>query len=316
MHVALVHNVTAGDREFEPDDLAGLLRAEGHEVGEFGKKKRDVSRAIASYPDVLAVAGGDGTVARAAAALAGSGMPLLVLPTGTANNIARTLGLDAPVPAIIGGLPSARSVRLDVGQVSGPWGDRTFVEGAGLGFIAAMLRGGRSLRARLERFVKTAGRPTESRVRGAARGVARLIERHPARYYEIDADGEDLSGEYLVVEAMNIREIGPNVQLAPQADPGDDLLDLVLVEPGERGPLADYVASAGVSAARPPTIARRVRSATISWPADDGHADDKPWPRARATLGDAVNGCVRVGVRGAVEVLVPRPAAGLHAPPE
>src|SRR5918992_4752795 len=131
MRVALVHNVTAGDREYESDDLTGLLRGAGHDVAEFGKRKRDVARAIATHPDVLAVAGGDGTVAKAAIALRDSELPLLVLPTGTANNIARSLGAARSVPEIIGPLPSARPVRLDIGQVSGPWGGKGFVQATG-----------------------------------------------------------------------------------------------------------------------------------------------------------------------------------------
>jgi diacylglycerol kinase (ATP) len=307
MRVALVHNVTAGGREYEPDDLVGLLRDAGHDVAEFGKKKRDVGRAVAAQPDVLVVAGGDGTVAKAAVALLDSKLPLVVLPTGTANNIARSLGVAGTVPAIIGALQSARSVRLDIGCLSAPWGEKTFVEAAGVGFLAAMLRGGRSVRARLKRFIKTTGRPAEKRLRGAARGTARLIQGHVGRHYEVRADGEDLSGEYLAVEAMNIRTIGPRLLLAPHADPGDGLLDLVLVKPGDRAALVDYVASLGTAAALPPTISRRVRRAEISWPEDDGHADDKPWPRARNEGGEDGRPPVRVGVQGAIAVLVPGP---------
>jgi diacylglycerol kinase (ATP) len=313
MHVALVHNVTAGDREFEPKDLVGLLRDAGHEVTEFAKTKRDVRRAIASHADVLAVAGGDGTVAKAAVALRDSELPLVVLPTGTANNIARSLGVAGPVPAIIRGLPSARTVRLDIGHLSAPWGEKTFVEAAGVGFLAATLRGGRSARARLKRFIKTVGRPTEKRVRGAARGIARLIGRHVARYYEVRADGENLSDEYLAVEAMNIREIGPRLPLAPHADPGDGLLDLVLVKAEDRAALVDYIASLGAAAELPPTISRRVRSAVIAWPADDGHVDDKPWPRARDEADEDRPPCVRVGLQGAISVLVPQPEAMRHS---
>ena len=305
MHVALVHNVTAGDREFEPEDLVGLLHGAGHEVSEFGKRKRDVERAIASCPDVLAVAGGDGTVAKAAAALLGSNFPLVVLPIGTANNIAQSLGMTGPVAAIVRNLATAGHTRLDIGHASGPWGAKTFVEAAGVGVIAGMLRGGRSLRARLQRFVKTAGRSSEKQVRGAARGVGRLISRQVARYYEVRADGDDLSGEYLAVEVMNIRQIGPRLLLAPDADPGDGLLDLVLVSPDARDALVDYVASPDTPVERVPAMSRRVRTAEISWPVGDGHVDDKPWPRARDKTKDDQRALVQLRVQGQITVLVP-----------
>ncbi|MDQ3949029.1 MAG: hypothetical protein M3282_01655 [Gemmatimonadota bacterium] len=306
MRVALVHNVTAGDREYESDDLAGLLRDAGHEVAEFGKKKRDVARAFATRPDLLAVAGGDGTVAKAAVALRDSTLPLplFVLPTGTANNIARSLGIVGTVPEIIGALPSAQPVRLDIGHVSAPWGERAFVEAVGVGFMSALLRGGRTARARLERFVRTVGRPLDKQLAGAARGVARLIRRHAPRYHEVHAGDEDLSGEYLAVEVMNIREIGPRLALAPHAEPGDGLLELVLVRPEQRAELVEYFASLGTSREFPPVISRRVSSAEISWPAADGHVDDEPWPRGRAGADDGGKQRVRVGLQGAITVLV------------
>jgi diacylglycerol kinase (ATP) len=313
MRVALVHNVTAGARDYEADDLTGLLREAGNEVAEFGKKKREVARAIASHPDLLAVAGGDGTVAKAAVALRDSQLPLFVLPTGTANNIARSLGVAGTVPEIIGALPSAQPVRLDIGHVSAPWGETFFVEAAGVGFMSALLRGGRSARARVKRFVRTVGRPMDKRLQGAARGVARLVQRHSPRYHEVHADGEDLSGEYLAVEAMNIREIGPHLVLAPQASPGDGLLDLVLVRPEDRAELVEYFASLGTSPEFPPIISRRVQRTEISWPAGDGHVDDEPWPPDHGGSGDGGETRVQIGLGGAITVLVARAAPGAAA---
>jgi diacylglycerol kinase family enzyme len=313
MHVALVHNVTAGDRKFEPEDLVGLLGRAGHEVSEFGMRKRDVARAIALYPDALAVAGGDGTVAKAAAALRGSNIPLVILPTGKANNIAQSLAVTGQVAAIIRNLATARHAPLDIGSASGSWGEKSFVEAAGLGVIADMLRGGRSPRARLRRFVKTVGRSSESEVRGAARGVGRLITRQVARYYEVRADGNDLSGEYLAVAAMNIRQIGPRLLLAPDANPSDGLLDLVLVTPDARDALVHYVSSPDMTVEHVPVVSRRVRTAEISWPADDGHLDDKPWPRAREERKKDESALVQVRVEGQITVLVPSTVAESRA---
>jgi diacylglycerol kinase (ATP) len=313
MRVALVHNVTAGDREYESEDLVGLLREAGHEVDEFGKKKRDVARAIASRPDLLAVAGGDGTVAKAATALRDSALPLFILPTGTANNIARSLGFAGSVPEIIGALASAQPVRLDIGHVSAPWGEKAFVEAAGVGFIGTVLRRGRSTRGRVERFVRTVGRPMDKQLQGAARGFARLLRHHTARYHEVRADGEDLSGEYLVVEAMNIRQVGPRLTLAPHARPGDGLLDLVLVRPEDRAELAEYFASLETLRDFPPVISRRVRQVEMSWRAGDGHVDDEPWPRDGGGADHGGDQRVRVGLQGAIRVLVT--AAGRRASP-
>ncbi|MEX2152542.1 MAG: diacylglycerol kinase family protein [Gemmatimonadaceae bacterium] len=298
MRIALVHNPDAGQGAYDADDLARLFRDRGYDVAVHGRSKKQVARAAESRPDVLVAAGGDGTVARVAIALAGTTIPLLILPVGTANNIARSLGIQATVPVLIDGLTSARQVRLDIGQVSAPWGEESFVEGAGVGFIGAMLRNEGSMRERLGRFLWNLV-PSQKR----PHGVARLIRRHPIRTYHMVADGSDLSGDYVTVEAMNIRAIGPRIALAPNADLADGHLDLVLVRPEDRDPLAEYVAleAPGLS---PPVEIRRVRRAEMTWIAGYGHVDDEPWPlRAESTRG-ADGAMVSVSLGRTVNVLI------------
>lgn len=68
--------------------------------------------------EVLAVAGGDGTVNAGARAALEHGRPLLVLPDGTLNNFARTLGLDT-VDTALEAYRDGRTARVDVGEVDG-----------------------------------------------------------------------------------------------------------------------------------------------------------------------------------------------------
>jgi diacylglycerol kinase family enzyme len=56
----------------------------------------------------------------------------------------------------------------------------------------------------------------------------------PAYPVKISLDQRDLSGQYVLVEAMHIPSVGPNLCLAPAADPGDGVLALVLVADRER----------------------------------------------------------------------------------
>ena len=67
-----------------------------------------------------------------------------------------------------------------------------------------------------------------------------LREAQPAEW-RIVADGTDLSGEFLGVEILNIRFVGPNVPLAPEADPSDGLLDVVLVTDADRDGILEYL---------------------------------------------------------------------------
>jgi diacylglycerol kinase (ATP) len=305
MRVALVHNRSAGEGHFTRGELAALLRDASHEVSEFGKKRKEIERAIAERPDILAVAGGDGTVAKAAIALNGSGIPMYVIPAGTSNNIARSLDLTFQ-PDGAAGLHVASRLSLDVGYVEAPWGRKRFVEATGAGFIGMMLRRGVTVRGRFTRFIKSFGRSRQSRITRTLAGVVRFLRAYPARYHEIVADGEDLSGNYLMVEAMSIRAIGPRLTLAPHAEPGDGWLDLVMVRPEDREELARYILSRCTEPRFPPIIARRVRTAEFSWPSRGGHVDDAPWPGSGRKVSDARGAArVRVGIEGTVTVLRP-----------
>src|SRR5690606_7135637 len=85
--------------------------------------------------DLVVAAGGDGTFGRVARRLVGSDRPLAILPLGTANNVARHLGLALDPSRAIAQLASAEERRMDVGVARGSFGTRLFFEGAGLGLL-------------------------------------------------------------------------------------------------------------------------------------------------------------------------------------
>ncbi len=76
-------------------------------------------RARAGGVDAILVAGGDGTLMRAAPALVEAGLPLGVLPMGTANDLARTLGLPADLAGAAGVVAEGRLKAIDLGSVNG-----------------------------------------------------------------------------------------------------------------------------------------------------------------------------------------------------
>jgi diacylglycerol kinase family enzyme len=279
MRIALVHNPAAGDSNLETDEIRRLLEVEGHVVQEYGKDRDDVQQAIAWSPDVLAVAGGDGTVARVATTMFTERctIPLCVLAMGTANNIARSLGVARPLPAIIATLATAPRKRLDIGHIVGPWGARHFVEAAGVGFIGSMLRNPMSRAALLVSSLRGAITGTDIDER-KARGVGRLVREQPARSIRVKIDGEDLSGKFVSVEAMNIREVGPNVCLAPDADPGDGYLDIALVGEEHRTDLSARVERGDTDDHPPEILIRRARRIELAWDPQFGHVDDEAWP--------------------------------------
>jgi len=305
MYVALYHNAKAGLREFTLEEIARLFRDEHHEVDVFSRGEHPTDAAIASDAEVIIAAGGDGTVAAMARALwqHRSNIPLYVLPLGTANNVAWSLGLTDVVPSLVRGLASAREARLDIGLIESGEHKAPFLEAAGSGFLGAALHNEFTARARtLRKANRATALPSsrDARVREAARSIARRIRQAPTLSYEVLADGADLSGDYIAIAAMNIRAIGPRMRLAPDANSADGLLDLVLVRPEARHALATLIELQ--DEVRAPTIdCRRVQDVELSWPGH-GYRDDDPWPP-----GDALASArhVHLCVGGSVRLLLP-----------
>src|SRR6185436_20576700 len=122
MKVALIHNPNAGDDSGpSTGQLQALIREAGHKVRLQSIEGRHWTETIDRKADLVVVAGGDGTVGEVARQLVGKGVPLAVLPLGTANNISRTLGIaDKSVLQLIPGWASARRLHFDAGIATGP----------------------------------------------------------------------------------------------------------------------------------------------------------------------------------------------------
>jgi diacylglycerol kinase (ATP) len=96
MKVTLIHNPGAGDKERPDRDwLIAMVQSAGHDVTYQSLKKDDWHITLEDPVDLVVAAGGDGTVGEVARKLIGRRIPVAVLPTGTANNVSRTLGVGA-----------------------------------------------------------------------------------------------------------------------------------------------------------------------------------------------------------------------------
>src|SRR5205823_7599045 len=141
VRITLIHNPGAG-RQHAGDaaKLRKFLSDAGHEVRYQSAKEDGWKGALKKPAELVVVAGGDGTVAKVTRRMVGRGVPVGVLPSGTANNIARALGLlERPFEELVRGWEKPRRVKLDVGIAAGPWGERYFVESVGAGLFASLL---------------------------------------------------------------------------------------------------------------------------------------------------------------------------------
>lgn len=86
--------------------------------------------------DLVIVCGGDGTIAAAARGLLQAGLPMGLLPLGTANDLARTLGLPLDLSAAANVIVRGRTERIDMGEVNG----HPFFNVASMGLSADLAR--------------------------------------------------------------------------------------------------------------------------------------------------------------------------------
>lgn len=169
--------------------------------------------AVQAAVDLILASGGDGTVTACAAAVAGSGIPLGVLPAGTGNLLARNLGLPRDLDVALAVALDGTSRELDVGRVNG----KSFVVMAGLGFDAKML--------------DSASEPMKKRLGWAAYGISalRYLLDRPVQATLWADGGAPLRRRVSAIIIGNVGSLQGGVPLLPEAQPDDGLLDVVVL---------------------------------------------------------------------------------------
>ena len=221
IRIALVANPESGHHTDHPA-LEEELRLAGAEVASFGLEQLD--EAASSGIDRLVVAGGDGMVGPAADAAGRAGVPLAVLPTGTANDFVRGAGIPLDVPSACRLAVTGQELRrLELGRMNG----RPFINTASLGLSVHAAREAVSLKRKLRRFAYMFG------------ALRAGVTQSPMRC-RVVCDGEEFfAGKawQAIVAASGRFGAGSSVAAA---DSGDGLLDIVVVPAGPRTRLVRY----------------------------------------------------------------------------
>jgi len=141
MHVALVHNPDAGGGDLDHEELHSRITEAGHTFDSWSSADPEWRGAIRGGYDLIVAAGGDGTVHEVFLAGANGSTPMTILPVGTANNVARTLGFDTDEPTnVIAGWSRGAVVNYDLPTARVNGASKLMVEGVAGGLLARLLQ--------------------------------------------------------------------------------------------------------------------------------------------------------------------------------
>jgi diacylglycerol kinase (ATP) len=216
-----------------------------------GDGQRLAREAVQAGVDLVVVNGGDGTVMECAAGLIGSDVPMVILPGGTANVMARELGLPFNLVEALTLAVNPETVihSVDMGQV----GEHYFLLRAGMGFEAAMVEG--------------ADRELKDRLGLLAYGLSALqaladptVARYRLRMDDIEEQSEGLA--CIIANSGNLGARG--MALSSTIDISDGLLDVLVITKADLPSLVALAASVVGGGEEPPALQHwQVREVTV-----------------------------------------------------
>jgi YegS/Rv2252/BmrU family lipid kinase len=217
--VAVVFNPAAGEASDRRAEIQAALAANGLEVRWSETTRQDpgrglTRRAVRKGAELVMVAGGDGTVMACVTGLAGTGVPLAVLPGGTGNLLANNFEIPDDLDGAVEVALHGERRQLDVGAL----GDDRFVIMCGIGFDAAMLR--------------DADPELKARVGAVAYVLSgmRHLRRRPTRFQLRLDDRPPIARRGQGVLIGNLGRLQGGLPVMPDASPSDGQLDVAVLK--------------------------------------------------------------------------------------
>ncbi|MBD2043238.1 lipid kinase [Microcoleus sp. FACHB-672] len=184
------------------------------ESAENPKALPDLIRHYRQQIDCVIVGSGDGTINAALDGLVDTGLPLGILPLGTANNLARNLGIPQSLPAACEIIAQGKRRTIDIGCVNGKY----FLNVAGIG-----------LSAEINKRVSKQFKRRWGSVAYAATALQVLWQSRPF-WADIQGNNEYIRVKTVQITVCNGRYYGSGLSVSENATIDDQRLDLYCVE--------------------------------------------------------------------------------------
>ncbi len=264
MRVLLCHNPTAGNKGgHDKDSILAALKLADYDVRYSSLKDERFKSAFDKPVDLIVAAGGDGTLAQVLTTLPDRSLPVAILPLGTANNFARSLGIAGTPQELVEMWDIERSCPVSLGVASGQWGRSLFLEGFGVGVFPAFLK------------QATKGKKAEGadNLRKGRQVFQKVMKRAAPVEVTMKIGGKTYERSVLGIEVCNIAFTGPGLPIAASADVSDDKLDAVIFEAERRQELIDWIDAP--QDGKPPVSNRKVSKIEITWQGAPTRVDDE-----------------------------------------
>lgn len=262
----LCHNPSAGTDGKDKDSILAALKLAGYDTSYVSVKDDDFKKTLAESVDLIVAAGGDGTLATVLTTLQDRSTPVAILPLGTANNFARSLGIAGTPQELVETWTLDRYVDVNIGSVTGYWGTTLFLECYGVGVFPAFLED-------VAKRKKPKG--ADNLLKGREAFQDTLKDAKPFDVV-VKMDGKTYEKTLLGVEVANIAFTGPGLPIAAKADLGDGKLDVVFFETADRKKLIKWIDSPQVD--MPPVTLRKATEVSLTWTGQPARVDDKYFP--------------------------------------
>jgi diacylglycerol kinase (ATP) len=175
---------------------------------------RDILSRICSggYTDAVAV-GGDGTVNQVAASIVGTDIALGIVPAGSGNGLARSLGVSMEIDESLRQIVTGKTMLIDSGTVNG----KPFFCTSGVGFDSHI---GNLFAASVKRGLRSYISIT-----------TRELLRYRAKTYLLKFNGTEIRRKAFLITVANAGQYGNDFYIAPQASMADGLFHVVVLKP-------------------------------------------------------------------------------------
>jgi YegS/Rv2252/BmrU family lipid kinase len=228
MKILFILNPVSGNRPADTEHFARCIQlnfpgADMRLTKSAGHATELAREAAAAGTDVVVAIGGDGTINETARGLVGTKTALAVVPRGSGNGFARELGMPLEFEEAVMRLQRGTISPCDIGRANG----ELFLNVAGVGLEAQiawefMEHGKNGARGKWPYF----------------KLGAKTVFSYKPPVFDMIVDGKKTSAAPLTLVFANGRQYGSNFKIAPRANLGDGLLDMVAVKDAPKWKLA------------------------------------------------------------------------------